>query len=153
MSDRALIQIPIGDWSGDGHGHCDWFVVSYNAECDITKAFLAAAELHPELRPDKFCDEYDDTTVPQHIVNVCLENNLEFVEIEHYNGEDYYHLDSDNFVKYVIWFINLGDPDIDVQYSPENAIPRWHTNWAAQAVNPEGPLSQIGFFGYGITSY
>ena len=31
--------LPIGDWSGDGHGHCEWFTVRSNKPLeDVRKA-------------------------------------------------------------------------------------------------------------------
>lgn len=158
---RQLIQIPIGDWSNDGHGKCDWFIVSYNAEVDFTIAFMRSAKDHPELRPDKFCDRYEDSVIPDAVLEACEAaggNIEELFEIEEWHGERYYHLDSERFAQYTLWFMNLSNPTLDAKLAPENNIPRWNPNWAVlgarEQLEAEGLLEDgdagIGYIGYGI---
>jgi hypothetical protein len=34
---RYLIKFPIGDWSDDGHGKCEWFIVKSNMPLQIVR--------------------------------------------------------------------------------------------------------------------
>lgn len=40
-------RLPIGDWSGDGHGKCDWFVVNSNKPVEAVREahFKGCAEV------------------------------------------------------------------------------------------------------------
>lgn len=53
MAELYQFKIPIGDWSGDGHGKCTWFVVNSNKPVEEwRKAYFAAAKQWPQLQPD-----------------------------------------------------------------------------------------------------
>lgn len=46
-------RIPIGDWSGDGHGHCDWYTIRSNKPVEAWReAYFKSNARWPELAPD-----------------------------------------------------------------------------------------------------
>ena len=61
MGKRHLFTIPIGDWSGDGHGQDRSFYASASKPIEaVREAYFAAKEkLPPEACPENFCNEYD----------------------------------------------------------------------------------------------
>ena len=50
------VKVPVGDWSDDGHGKCEWFIFATNKSVeDLREAFFTAKE-KPEfkgLAPDQ----------------------------------------------------------------------------------------------------
>ena len=124
------IQIPLGDWSGDGHNICDWFTVEYDKEgADFKQAILNAREIHPDLDPTKFYDEYEDGTRPEHVTEKYEELGLET------HGDDAI----ESYMEFIVWYLNQGDPELNARIVP--GPHRWH---------PYGPEGI--HFGYGLFS-
>ena len=40
------VKFPIGDWSGDGHSQCEWFVVKVNDQGSDERTLQALREAH-----------------------------------------------------------------------------------------------------------
>lgn len=97
---RTTFRIPIGDWSGDGHGMVEWFTASSSNSLEDTREayFSACGKLHPSLHPEEIMNSHDDD------ISGLVRETLEC-----------YGYDPDNFgpkemAQYVCWFINKGDP-------------------------------------------
>ena len=66
------IRFPIGDWSGDGHRECDWYIVF--CETTVTKV----AEAHNKCSGlfgfdiGDMCREYEDSKLSPEIVGLLL---------------------------------------------------------------------------------
>jgi hypothetical protein len=125
-------RIPIGDWSADGHGICEYFEVStakdYQAVID---AFDKSAEEMPDFDPRTFCNKYQDSTIPEDIEAKMSEIGL------HPND-----FDAEHMAMYTIWFINEGDPDLNLQLEETHNTPMLHFTY-----NPKVGTS---FIGYGL---
>ena len=49
----SMFLLPIGDWSDDGHGKCEWFGVESPQELqEWREAYFLGCEKWPELAPD-----------------------------------------------------------------------------------------------------
>lgn len=73
-------RVPIGDWSGDGHGKCEY--VDMIAKCEniqqIREAYFAAKAKYPDLCPEGWACEYEDGTIPDDIRNAYKDLGVEF---------------------------------------------------------------------------
>jgi len=135
-------QLPIGDWSHDGHGHCEWFTVTSDASAkEIFAAYHDSVKLHPDIDPDKICNEYGENIIDPDILEKIIAAGFNGFTHSEDDG-----VDTDQFVEYVVWFINLGKPSVNL-----TLIPKDHSNelinWTAQKEGTTFPG-----FGYGLFS-
>jgi len=67
---RYQFTIPIGDWSGDGHGQCDDFDATAAKDIEeVRKAYFAAKEKLKEVCPETFCNGYEESEIPDDVCN------------------------------------------------------------------------------------
>jgi hypothetical protein len=156
---REYFNIPIGDWSNDGHGRYEWFRASTaKSLADVREAYFKAKDLLPvELAPEKICESHQGTTVP---VSLALEifrrsgiridgsdstDFLDFEKVREIVGDDELDVSLDKFVDYLVWFINFGDPTADVKLElPVEMLPFYGFDTKRR---------HIPHIGYGLVSY
>lgn len=139
---RLRFRIPIGDWSGDGHGYCNWFIASTPKTIkDVREAYFAAQKLHQkQFHPESFCEDYEDDTVS--IEYAASIKELSGVELgEPYDDE--VMVTPEAMAEYLVWFINQGDPSVDVQLE-ESVDETLHFS------GYDKKKRHIGFIGYGL---
>lgn len=132
-------RLPIGDWSGDGHGKCEWFDIKSNKPLkDIREAYFKAKELYPNLCPESFCDNWQDPFIPQEVVNGYSEIN--FTSEDFNDGELYGS--PQIMAEIVVAFLKRGDPELQlsIRENPK-MLPTW-------GVDEQG--RHIGHIGYGL---
>ncbi len=113
---RYAFQIPIGDWSADGHGQCDWFAAEADKPIDkVREAFFAAKEMWPNLNPETFCCDYEDSLLPADIVAGLAEHGVCADETDAFGPED--------MAEIVVWFLNQGDKELNVKLTPAAKLP------------------------------
>ena len=101
-----LWEIPIGDWSDDGHGKCDWFIVKSNFTVEQAREayFKSVEKSGIDICKEVAC-EYEDNSVSEKVVKTFPE----FVEKELISKEpfceDYYIEDSFSLAEIVCLFI------------------------------------------------
>lgn len=125
-------KLPIGDWSGDGHDKCEWFVIESNKTFeDVEKAFKAAKKKHKNVNPEKICNEYEESTMAPETWTKLKEMGFRFSymetleDIEGYETCEYdaYMMQPDMMVEIVLWFIGLGDPELKLSVVSEEDMP------------------------------
>lgn len=144
-ADTYDFDIPIGDWSDDGHGKCEYFQATANKPFkDVCLAFKAA-KIKFDWSPEQICSEYEESQITK--------EDVEFLKQHGYPGALVEGFEDNFFIKelaeVICWFINQGDPDIHVKLVPkENKRPILR-NWDyrdivkdSEALNPFG----YGFF-------
>lgn len=109
---RTAFRIPIGDWSGDGHGQCEWFEASASKMLnEVREAYFAGLKKIPKhLSPEVLCAKYEDNRLTESV----RQELLALTEIEF--DEDYN--DAGTFADYVVWVINHGDPEVIARLEP-----------------------------------
>lgn len=137
-SNRIKFRIPIGDWSADGHSQCDWFFATAAKSLnDVREAYFNAKKNLPkEICPETFVCEYENSCVPKETVRAI--SALGFKILPDDDGLIPKDLD-----KYIVWFINKGDPSCDVQL--EESIDDMLMFYG---LDDKG--RHIGGFGYGL---
>lgn len=137
---RFPFVIPIGDWSGDGHDRCAHIHASAKKPIDaVREAFFAAQEKLPALDPTTFCRKLGDDKLPARVKRILLDLDpaLDPDELDDANG----------MALYVAWFLNQGDPDLDVQIAAEPELEMLHFH------GEDSKKRHIGSIGYALMDY
>jgi hypothetical protein len=146
---RYHFDIPIGDWSNDGHGKCDYFQASAAKPfVDVCKAFVAARQLWKlsDGRPftvEDVCSEYEEREVEDEVVELLKSKGFKI------DKDDFW---IENMAELVVWFLNQGDPTLDAKLQPKDERRPMLRNWDfcdAIGVNTASDLG-LGGFGYGF---
>lgn len=118
---RTFFRIPIGDWSGDGHSRVEWVDVSTaKTLLDAREAyFRARKELDKDLDPAAFVCEYEDDQVDDDLRTKVFEKSGIDITSPVVSCEHAFYVNTDEFINYVIWFINQGDPELDLRREKE----------------------------------
>jgi hypothetical protein len=131
-----LINIQIDDWSGDGYGqHEDYYFKSNKSIEDVRKAYFIAKDTYPNLCPETFCCDYEDTTVPKQIIKDAKALGFKIDKNNFFNEE---------MAKHVAWFCKLGDEclELTMRKSPPTL----------SFYGFDENKRYIGFFDYGLLS-
>lgn len=122
-------KIPVGDWSNDGHGKCDYFIVQSN------KPVKEVREAHFKIKEvtgfdiDNFCSGYGENWCDEH--NMDILNKLGFVITEKTYGfddvtnnddedeENGCYVYSDGFVEIWIYLLMKVDKDLKLKIIDE----------------------------------
>jgi hypothetical protein len=143
MSDREGVQryrfrIPIGDWSGDGHGKCHWFDASAAKPVEaVREAYWAATEKLPSLAPTEYVRDYEDAELPEVVFDELRERGCPVGEREDF---DFVRL-----ADVVVWFLNQGDPALDCRREADASPPM------LPFYGRDSKGRHIGHLGYGLT--
>lgn len=67
-------KLPIGDWSDDGHGKCDWFIIKSNFTVEQAReAYFKTVEESGVDIIKEIAYEYEDSNVSERITNLLPE--------------------------------------------------------------------------------
>jgi hypothetical protein len=70
------IKFPIGDWSDDGHGKCDWYIVKSNKTLkELIDAHFAFKE-KAGFDIGEMCSEYEDSCLQGKIAKFVVDNKI-----------------------------------------------------------------------------
>lgn len=108
-------KIAVGDWSGDGHGKCEYFLITSNKPMEkVREAFFAAVK-KTKLDLGEVCDKYEQSELtPKQVEKLtALNYDMSLIE-ETYKGVRIYYLDTEKMRDLVIWFLEQGDPSLSL---------------------------------------
>lgn len=115
MDMNHIVQIEIGDSSGDGHDKRELFTFSCtHSAFDVREAFRRGSEI-VGFNLTEYCEAYEDNSVPQEVfeklkehgaISSWLANDIE----EYNNGEPY--LDQETYVKSYMIIAQKGLPEL-----------------------------------------
>jgi hypothetical protein len=89
-----IIKFPIGDWSDDGHGKCDWFRISTDKTLqDVRDAHFKCEEVLG-FEVGKLCEEHEDNIINHTVCELLLKHGIITKDIinvvrEHECGDEY----------------------------------------------------------------
>jgi hypothetical protein len=114
---QHIIVVDIGDFAGDGHGRASsYYLYSNKSRDDVRDAYFLAKVKHPNLCPANYCFEYGDNCLPEYAVEDLIEHGGPL-------PEDPSSVTEEDMLKWLLWFIGLGDPEI--KFEPVEAKPLW----------------------------
>jgi hypothetical protein len=134
---RFSFHIPIGDWSSDGHGKCDFIhATAAKPILDVREAYFKAKKKLPKLCPERFCSEYEDDTLPDGVAKALRDAGCPL-------PEDLGMFGTPEMAAVVVWFLNQGDPELDARLddNPPEML---------SFVGKDEKRRHIGFIGYGL---
>lgn len=118
-----LFRIPIGDWSGDGHGKCDWYTARSNKPVEeVREAYFAARERMPTLCPERYCDEYEESRIKDPVLDALEAAGAPAHAIAEFRDDCPDDL-SLVLAEIVVWFCMQGDPELRVELVQEEKPP------------------------------
>lgn len=117
--------VPIGDWSDDGHGKCDEYIVqcSHSAsECRkayIDSCRLTGYQFHhnhpgiPQVRGVPLCADYEDNVISWDAVERFREHGLDILSLleDEWEEEDDVSVGTDELLRIIMAFIGLSLKD------------------------------------------
>lgn len=123
MPELYNFRIPIGDWSGDGHGQREWFTATAEKPIkDVREAYFKAKEKLPDICPEKFCCDYEDGGVKPEIIQKLKDAGAPCPEPDPGFSDDL-ELGPFEMAEIVCWYLNQGDPDLHVALLAEEVVP------------------------------
>ncbi len=133
-------RMPIGDWSDDGHGKCDYYYIKSNKPVEEVR------EIHFQILDktgfdiEETCSEYEDSSISEDQFNELVALGLEAKRFDYpYNGRVY--ISSENMC--YLWTFLLMKTDatlkLEIEKTPE-MLPFYGV---------DNKMRHIGFVGYG----
>jgi len=120
MNESYEFQIPVGDWSNDGHGRCDYYWIKSNRPVQYVR------ELYFELckkynasfdgyKYDAPCQNYDDRKIPKSwIEKIELTKEIESLQIQ--EEEDFYWMVTpDDFINLLLLWLQKNDSSLKLE--------------------------------------
>jgi hypothetical protein len=134
--ERYEFEIPVGDWSDDGHGKCEYYRASATKPFeDVCKAFVKARQ-KLGISPEEVCSDYQEGSPSTEIIEAFAKAGYQF-------PEDFF---SREMAELIVWYLNEGDPGLDARLQPEDEQRSILRNWEFVDITGEN-LDQ---FGYGL---
>lgn len=124
MAKRLKFQIPIGDWSHDGHGLCEYFMASANAESieDVREAYFKAKKVVPrDCQPELICHDYEEHTLDKEQCGKLKKAGAPLPEdADEEDGADY--VGPEYMAELVVWFLNQGNPELKCKLEDKDEL-------------------------------
>jgi len=111
-------KFPIGDWSGDGHQHCDWFIVSGTKPVEHLREVHFKCDEVFGFDPGDMCKDYNEMSLDEDIIDK-IKKTLGESFLDDYDLEC---LSSNDVFKIWLSMLNHVDPELDLKET-ENDIP------------------------------
>ena len=104
MAKTYRYKFPVGDWSDDGHGKCNWFIVEGRKPIQEVREAHFAAKEHLGFDIGDICGGYEETCIKKEYKDRLALLGLEVFE------EDY--VGSNEIVALWIDILNFVDPGL-----------------------------------------
>ena len=142
-------KLPIGDWSNDGHGKADWYIIESNKPLqEVRELYFQACEKlgwtldgHDKKTP---CSEYEDNTFPKETLQELLDFGVKLDQNDiDYIFEQEYTDGSELFLKIILEFIKTQDSELVLNIIDDDLK-------MFQFYGCDNKNRHIGYFGYGL---
>ena len=119
---KHRFKLPIGDWSDDGHGKCDYFVVESN------KSVAEVREVHHRIKETtgidihEICSEYEESSIDSdmYVRLAALGYNTHNVDLDEVEDEeDSLTMSSEDMVKLWVWLLMKVDATLELTVSTD----------------------------------
>lgn len=116
---KYLIEIPIGDYSCDGHSECNWHIVESNVPLDeVFEAYFIARKIMPqEVCPEYICKHAGERRIPNKVMQKLDEYGFNISYLYNVCGKmdngDCILNDSSQMLEIMLWFICKGNSKIE----------------------------------------
>lgn len=112
-------NLSIGDWSGDGHGQQDVYLIESNKPVqEVREAyFRAKKKLQGCLCPENFMKKHGDSSLPVETYEAAKALGYDLLKgFEEITDEtfEYPDIGTGGMADYTLWFIKQGDPELEL---------------------------------------
>jgi hypothetical protein len=105
-----LFELPIGDWSDDGHGKCDYFTIQSNVPMEEIKKILPL--MQKEFGILDFFSEYEEASLSDYEFEKLIEK---LPEAEELFDTDNYIQGTDSAAELFILAMKAYDPSLELE--------------------------------------
>lgn len=77
MKKEYEIKFPIGDWSNDGHGQCQWFRIKSNKPVQEVREAHFLCERILGFNIGSICSEYEESMIEENILKILKDNEID----------------------------------------------------------------------------
>ena len=116
---KYKFKLPIGDWSNDGHGKCDWYIVQSNKPLEeVREAYFKACKLSGIEFHEYLCSDYEDGCISLDQIEYFKEIGIDVLPLldeefdEEFKNDTYVGVDG--FVSILFKFIIKYTPDLEL---------------------------------------
>ncbi len=108
-----LLELRIGDWSGDGHGITESLFFHVNSIEEVEGGYAEGCKILGFDFTSEVASDYEDTKVPAHILEKLNEHGL----LEDFDTEDWeeFGIDYDQYLKIYLNIVKLGNPNFHIK--------------------------------------
>lgn len=130
MTLEYLIKFPIGDWSGNGHERCDWYVVKSNKPVEELREIHFSCKEKLGFTIGNLCEEYQEYRVDAvlsekllelGILDVVVDGPIEALILDK-NGR-YIPDGTEGLLKLWLEILKYLDPTFEYEIDNEKKIP------------------------------
>lgn len=127
-------KLPIGDWSDDGHGKCDYYLIRSNKSVEEVREIHFSIPDNLGVNIEKICRGYEESKMSSDIAE-------ELVELGWECSKDY--MDSESMCRLWVFLLMKTDPTLELEVQEENIemLPFYGFDEKKR---------HIGFVGYGV---
>lgn len=137
-------ELPIGDWSNDGHGKCETFIVTCSHEFmeQVLDDYLRIPEV-TGVDIGQVTTDYEDRTIPPEYVTKLRDLGLKGAQVEVDYKDRWVVCDPRSYAEIVVFLLNKVTPYGNYSMDPKLDLPSLATTRSA-----DGKYPSIG--GYGL---
>lgn len=118
-----VFKLPIGDWSDDGHGKCDYYTVESNMSVEEVREIHFKIEEETGVDIHKICNKYEQDSIPadSHLITMLKEEGkLEKMNVSGYDGDiDGYYTNSRSLALIWVYLLQKTEPKLKLKLLEE----------------------------------
>lgn len=133
-------RLPIGDWSDDGHGKCNYYYIKSNKPIEEVREIHFQTKENTGYDIEEICKEYEDSSIDIDLFNELVELGLDVEEFD-LPYDDQVMFSPDNMCQ--LWVLLLMKTDETLKLEIED-IPEMLSFYGY-----DEKKRHIGFVGYG----
>lgn len=105
------IKFVLGDWSNDGHGKVETYIVKVNCSFDELRQSYrkSVAKFKIDPKNEILCDGCDNI-MDTEVVKIFKDAGYSFKD--EYKNEYGYTFDTDEYINFILWFITQSNSDL-----------------------------------------
>lgn len=136
-------KIPIGDWSDDGHGMCDYYLITSNKSVEDVREIHFTIPEKLGVNIEEICSDYEQSSISYETAVQIAELGFDLGQIKE---DSDVNMDSNSMCKLWIFLLMKADPTLELKIAKENDVEM------LPFYGFDAKKRHIGFVGYGVFS-
>lgn len=112
-----IFRLPIGDWSDDGHGDCEYYYIKSTKPVEEVREAHFLIEEKTGVNIHKICNDYENSYVSADIFNKLLELGFNDGVLGDYviDGDNEVFLEAKDMSDIWLFLLNQTDPELKLE--------------------------------------